>query len=178
MNGLRANSTIATERLVLHPLRIEDASEMVEVLADPSLHEFTGGRPLTFDELRNRYEAWAVRGSGLDTELWLNWIIRTRADLVAIGTAQATIINPDSEPEAIVAWTIGTQWQRQGYATEATRGLVQWLVEHGAESVVAHIRADHVASSGVAANAGLRATSEVVDGEIVWRLPPSRSQSV
>jgi RimJ/RimL family protein N-acetyltransferase len=177
MADLRATSTIATTRLLLDPLRIDDAAELVDVLADASLHEFTGGRPATLDELRNRYETW-VRGSGLDTELWLNWIVRLRADRVAVGTVQATIVNPDARPEAFVAWTVGRAWQRQGYATEATRGLVQWLVDNGVESVVAHIRADHIASAGVAAKAGLQATSDVVDGEVVWRLSPAQSQSV
>jgi RimJ/RimL family protein N-acetyltransferase len=35
--------TIATERLVLTPLRPEDAGELVGVLGDPALHRFTGG---------------------------------------------------------------------------------------------------------------------------------------
>jgi RimJ/RimL family protein N-acetyltransferase len=178
MVGLGHTATITTARLSLDPLRVDDAREMVEVLGDSNLYEFTGGEPPTFDELRDRYRAWVERGSGLKTELWLNWIIRIRAGLVAIGTAQATIVNADSRPDAFVAWTIGARWQRQGYATEATRALVQWLVDNGAESVFAHIRADHIASSGVAANAGLQPTSDVVDGEIVWRLPPGRSQSV
>jgi RimJ/RimL family protein N-acetyltransferase len=178
MRGLRASSTIATTRLLLCPLRVDDAVEMVAVLADPALHQFTGGRPSTLEELRNRYETWAEHGSGLESELWLNWTVRTRAGFAAIGTMQATIVDPDTRPEAFVAWTIGTPWQRQGYATEATQGLVQWLVDNGAESVVAHIRGDHVGSAGVATNAGLRPTSDVIDGEVVWRLPRPQSQSV
>jgi hypothetical protein len=35
-----------------------------------------------------------------------------------------------------------------------------------------------VASAGVAARAGLRPTSDVVDGEIVWCLPRPNDQSV
>jgi RimJ/RimL family protein N-acetyltransferase len=35
-----AAATIATERLLLVPLRPEDADEMVGVLADPRLHQF------------------------------------------------------------------------------------------------------------------------------------------
>jgi RimJ/RimL family protein N-acetyltransferase len=177
MNGLRSDSTIATARLVLCPLRSSDADEMVEVLADPALHEFTGGRPATLDELRSRYESW-VRGSGLDTELWLNWVVRRCADSVAVGTVQATIVNPDSQPEAFVAWTIGTAWQRQGYATEATLALAQWLADNSVELVVAYIHADHVASAGVATNVGLRPTPDVVDGEVVWRMQAASGQSV
>ena len=40
-----AAATIVTERLLLIPLRPEDADEMVDVLADPRLHQFIGGHP-------------------------------------------------------------------------------------------------------------------------------------
>ena len=177
MAGAIDSSTIVTSRLRLHPLRLEDADEMVHVLGDPTLHEFTGGQPATLGELRDRYASW-VRGSGSDTELWLNWIVRDIADGSAIGALQATIENPQTTPEALVAWTIGTAWQRQGYASEATIALMQWLARQGIRSVAAHIHPDHVASAKVAASAGLRATADSIDGEIVWRLPDGDDQSV
>lgn len=141
---------------------------MVVVLADPALHEFTGGQPATLEETRQRYAAW-VRGSGSADERWLNWIACRGTDGAAVGTVQATIVNLDTGTEALVAWTIGTPWQRQGYAGEAAAGLVSWLGGHGIESVVAHIHADHQASATVASRAGLRPTDAVVDGEVVWR---------
>ena len=165
----RDDSTIVTSRLKLRPLEVGDAEEMAVVLADPALHEFTGGQPATLDELRTRFEAF-VHGSGLATELWLNWIVCRHSDDAAVGTVQATIMDPDDETGAMVAWTIGSPWQRNGYASEAAAGLVQWLTTHGVASVVAHVHADHAASGAVAARAGLRQTSEVVDGEVVWRL--------
>jgi RimJ/RimL family protein N-acetyltransferase len=170
-------STIVTGRLLLSPLLIDDAKEMVEVLADPALHEFTGGEPVTLDELRDRYRS-LVRGSGRDIEQWLNWIVRRRSDNAAVGTVQATVMNPDNEPVAFVAWTIGVNWQRHGYATEATVALVEWLADRGVDSIVAHIRPDHGASASVATRAGLRPTTDVVDGEVVWRVPLPDDQSV
>src|SRR6059058_1563399 len=95
-------------------LRIADADEMVAVLADPALHEFTGGRPATLNELRDRYGSW-VNGSGSAAELWLNWIVRRRVDGAAVGTVQATVMQLDAGVTAMVAWTIGTAWQGQGY---------------------------------------------------------------
>jgi RimJ/RimL family protein N-acetyltransferase len=141
---------------------------MVVVLADPALHEFTGGEPATLEEMRQRYAAW-VRGSGSADELWLNWIVCRSTDGAAVGTVQATIVNLDADPEAMVAWIIGTPWQRQGYAGEAAAGLVSWLVGQGIGSVVAHVHADHQASAAVASRVGLRPTDAVVDGEVVWR---------
>jgi RimJ/RimL family protein N-acetyltransferase len=168
MIGPADDAVIITPRLVLSPLRVADADEMVLVLADPALHEFTGGEPGTLEELRARYGAWA-EGSGSPDEVWLNWVVRRSADSIAVGTVQATVLDPATLPTALLAWTIGTSWQGQGYATEAAVGLVEWLATVGIDSVVAHIHPDHHASSAVAEGAGLRKTSEVSDGEIVWR---------
>jgi RimJ/RimL family protein N-acetyltransferase len=168
MIGWGDDAIISTSRLTMRPLLVEDAEEMAIVLADPALHEFTGGEPATLDELRARYATWA-QGSGSVDELWLNWIVRLGTDGVAVGTVQATVENPNAAATAYVAWTIGTPWQGHGYAGEAAIGLVQWLVGQGVESVVAHVHADHHASAAVAARAGLQRTSEMFDGEVVWR---------
>ena len=171
MPGPFEATTIITERLVLRPVRVEDADEMAVALSDPALHEFIGGQPATIGELRDRYAAW-TRGSGSTDEVWLNWIVRRDADDVAMGAVQATIVDPETTPTADVAWTIGVPWQGHGFAGEAGVALVQWLVARGATSVVAHIHPDHRASSAVAGRLGLRPTNVIVDGEVEWRLEP------
>ena len=157
--------SIATARLVLAPLEVEDAAELVDVLGDPALHAFIGGRPLTLPELEERY-ARLVAGSPDAGEQWLNWTVRRTDDRQAVGTVQATVRGRS----ASVAWVVGTAWQGQGYATEAARGLVGWLLAQGVEEVVAHVHPDHHASAAVAARAGLEATDALVDGEQVWSL--------
>jgi RimJ/RimL family protein N-acetyltransferase len=153
-----------SQRLAMSPLRVEDADEMFAVLDDPALHEFIGGQPATLEELGVRY-AELVAGSGLPSEEWFNWIVRRRTDAVAIGYVQATVT---SEQHAEIAWVIGTPWQRNGYATEAARAMVDWLTERGVGEIVASIHPDHVASNMVAANIGMHSTDEIDDGETVW----------
>jgi RimJ/RimL family protein N-acetyltransferase len=160
--------TLDSERLRLDPLTVDDADELVEVLADPRLHEFTGGRPATLEELRARSAA-LVAGSGDRDEVWLNWVVRRRADDRAVGTAQATLIKRNDGWTALVAWVIGLSWQGQGFASEAARTLVDWLREGGIDDVAAHIHPGHDASGIVARRAGLHRTDETVDGELVWR---------
>jgi len=163
-----AEAPIGTERLVLAPLRVADAEEMVAVLGDPALHEFIGGRPDTLEELRRRYAAM-VAGPGRPGELWRNWVVRRRADSAAVGTAQATLIRHAEGWRAEIAWVVGVPWQGRGYATEAARALVAWLEAAGVGEIVAHVHPDHLASARVAAGAGLMATADEVDGERVWR---------
>lgn len=159
--------SLRTGRLVLDPLRVADADEMVDVLADPALYAFTGGEPPDLAALRRTYGHLVAGPPGGAAEAWHNWIARLGAEGPAIGTVQATVW--EGERRAAVAWVIGTPWQGHGYATEAAQGLVDWLPTAGVRTIEAYVHPDHAASSAVAARAGLRATDEVVDGERVWR---------
>lgn len=158
---------------MLDPLRPDDADEMVGVLGDARLHDFTGGHPLALDDLRRRFQRLAVGRSPTGDETWLNWIIRLRAGRAAVGTVQASITT--AVPHAAIAWIVGVPWQRQGIAGEAAVALVGWLEQQGIPSISATIHPRHVASQKVAARAGLVRTSEVVDGEERWRRPDGRT---
>ena len=159
---------VTARRLTLVPLSAEHADEMATVLADPGLYTFTGGSPPTRRELRARYERW-IAGPADPGVSWCNWVIQLRASGRLAGTVQATI-NAGGEPVAEVAWVVGTPWQGQGIATEAARALVAWLRQRSVHTVIAHIHPCHQASAAVAAAAGLTATGQLQDGELIWRL--------
>jgi RimJ/RimL family protein N-acetyltransferase len=160
---------IRTERLDLTPLRVEDAPEVVAVLADPHLYAVIGGAPPTLDELRARYEHQVRGGSADGRETWLNWIVRPHPGREAVGFVQATVTDGGAD----IAWVIGVPWQRRGYATEAARGLVAWLAERGVTSITAHVEDGHRPSEAVAERIGLVRTESVEDGEVVWARPAS-----
>ena len=167
MNAITAEPVIA-RRLTLVPLSAGHADEMAAVLADPELYTFTGGSPPTRQELRARYERWTA-GSPDPAVSWCNWVIRLRGPGCLAGTVQATISAGD-EPQAEVAWVVGTPWQGQGIATEAAQALVAWLGQRSIKTVIAHIHPGHQASAAVAAAAGLAPTGQWHDGEMRWRL--------
>jgi RimJ/RimL family protein N-acetyltransferase len=156
---------LRTERLVLTPLRVSDAGDMVEVLAEESLYRFTGGGPLSMPELRARYRA-QVAGPPSGEQVWHNWIIRL--DQTAVGFVQATVTPATS---ADVAWVVGVEWQGRGIATEAARAMCRWLLGCGAGRLLAHIHPDHAASARVAIALGFQSTGNLdADGEMVWEL--------
>ncbi len=140
---------------------------MVDVLGDVRMYEFTGGRPLTREELRSRYRQLAVGHSADDSEWWFNWIVRTTDGGEPVGVMQATVAADGSWAD--VAWEIGVPWQGRGIASEAAIAIVDWLIGSDIPVVRAFVHPDHAASAAVAARAGLEPTSEVVDGEIMWR---------
>jgi RimJ/RimL family protein N-acetyltransferase len=158
-------SVIEAERVRLVPLSSADADDMFDVLADVKLYEFTGGTPLSRAALRERYrhlEAWS---SPDGSEVWANWIVRLRAEDVAIGFVQATI----RASSADLAWVIGRAWQGQGYAGEAAEALAGWLGRAGVTRLTAHIHPGHSASQRTARRAGLRPTRwREDDGEMIW----------
>ena len=157
-----------TTRLVLRPLDPSDAAEMVPVLADPSLYELTGGEAPDLSALEHRYRC-QVSGPAGQGEQWLNWIARRHADQRAVGFVQATVVSDDAD----VAWLVGVDFQRQGFAAEASSALVNWLFAQGMQRITAHIHTDHTASQGVARRIGLSASGEFdEDGEEVWTTSP------
>ncbi|MFH9726750.1 GNAT family N-acetyltransferase [Streptomyces sp. NPDC017254] len=165
MSGAEAAAAVPAGRLELVPLAVAHADEMAGVLADPALHAFIGGAPLTGPELRARYER-LVAGSPDPETVWCNWVVRLRAEDRLTGTVQATVTEDGRVAE--VAWVIGTEWQGRGIAREAAGALVALLVERGARTIVAHVHPGHTASAAVARAAGLTPTDRVEDGEVRW----------
>ncbi len=160
---------IETARLRLTPMAVADVEALFEVLDDVRLHRFVGGRPDTLEELRSRVEGWSGQRSPDGEQAWCNWVVRLDDDI--IGTVQATVCarTPGESPTASLAWVVGCDHQGCGYATEAALGLAGWLDGLGIHLLEAAIYPGHEASEKVARAVGLRATDEVVDGEIVWR---------
>ena len=161
------------ERVDLEPLAVAHAAELAPLLDDASLHEFTGGAPLSAAALAARFARLAVRRSPDGDHLWGNWVLRVRATGAVAGMVQATL--PAGGPQAgpaEVAWVVIRAAQGRGYAKEAARSLVALLQEAG-WTVIAHIHPGHVASQRVARAAGLSPTTDVYDGEVRWIGMPS-----
>ncbi|MGD9703255.1 MAG: GNAT family N-acetyltransferase [Acidimicrobiia bacterium] len=158
--------TIVTERLTLTPLTVDDADAMVAVYADPRMHEFTGGAPPSARQLRERFGALAGGWNEDRSQQWCNWIVRVAGSPEPVGAVQATIA--DDLTWAAVAWEIRVSHQGRGLATEAASALVDWLFASGVARITANIHPEHSASVRVATRAGLTATDEADDGEIVW----------
>lgn len=160
--------SLSSERLRLEPLTADDAGDLFPVLDDPALGRFTDEPPPDDPEtLRTRFERWERRRSPDGMELWLNWTVRLREDGRAIGMLQATV----SGDETAIAWTIGSAYQRRGFASEAGAALLPWLRTTIADAtIVAWIHPDHQASQAVARRIGMRPTDRVHDGEIAWEV--------
>ena len=161
---------ISTQRLELVPLTSIDADDLFPVLNDPALGRFTGeAPPADVEVIRAGFAKWEARRSPDGAELWLNWVLRRRDDAQAVGYVQATVGDGDTA----IAWTVGTAFQRQGFATEAGHALIAWLRDTlGVPLIVGSIHPDNVASQTAAQRIGLRPTDRRHEGEVVWEYVP------
>jgi RimJ/RimL family protein N-acetyltransferase len=157
---------ISTLRLDLVPLTAGDADDLFPLLQDPALGRFTDETPpADVETVRAGFARWEARRSPDGAELWLNWVLRRRDDARAVGLVQATVGDADTA----VAWTVGTAFQRQGFATEAAHALIAWLRDTGGVPViVASIHPDNVGSQIVAERIGMRPTDRRHEGEVIW----------
>jgi RimJ/RimL family protein N-acetyltransferase len=163
-----ASEPIISARLLLEPLSVEHAPSMIEVLADPSLYEYTGGEVPSLELLEKRFAAQAVGHSDAGSQWWLNWVVIKRDIGGPVGYVQATVEDVGSRLVADIAWVISPNWHGRGIASEATRAMVAWLRSNGVHSLTAHIHPNHQASMKVAQNQALHATSTKKDGETRW----------
>ncbi|TFB67185.1 N-acetyltransferase [Cryobacterium sp. Hz7] len=159
---------VCSERLLLEPLAVDHAASMVDVLADPSLYEYTGGEAPSLDLLHSRYAAQSVGQADDGSQWWLNWIVTYRDTGEPAGFVQATVECDGSMLVAEIAWVISPRRQGQGIASEATQMMIGWLRAHEVNRFTAHIHPEHQASIGVARNQALRPTSTAKDGETRW----------
>jgi RimJ/RimL family protein N-acetyltransferase len=163
---------VAGAGVVLTPLAVADAGPMAVVLSDPALYRYTGGSPPSIAELEQQYRRQTL-GPWPPDERWLNWLIRT-PDQTPVGYMQATVTV--SQKQAALAWVIGCQYQRRGYATAAAHAALTWLTDHGVTILTAHIRSGHLASEALAAGLGLQPTDDLdSDGERIWRWEATNS---
>jgi RimJ/RimL family protein N-acetyltransferase len=115
---------IKTDRLILEPILVSHADEMLEVLSYPEMYKYIPENPPTLDKLRIRYEHWAKRISPKGDELWLNWVGRRRDTNQLIGFFQSGFRAVD---EIDVAYVLGINHQKLGFAYEAMSAIILFL---------------------------------------------------
>lgn len=159
---------LETARLRLEPLTVEHATEMVDVLADPSIYEYVGGTAPTAAQLSRRYARQIVGRSPDGRQGWLNWIVRRRDRGEAIGFIQATVSHEGGRVVADIAWVLSPRHRGAGFATEAAAAMGDWLRRQRVELLAAYISPANEPSIGLARRLGLHVTDVTADGESRW----------
>jgi len=114
-----------TKRLLLEPLTREHAEPLFHALRDEEIYRYIPQDPPASPEaLAKRYQFLETRKSPDNTEHWLNWAVRLKADFSCIGRFQSTV-RPDRT--ALFAYEFARTSWGQGYATEAGQEVITHL---------------------------------------------------
>ncbi|MBO2455830.1 GNAT family N-acetyltransferase [Actinomadura barringtoniae] len=144
---------LVTERLLLHPLSVAEAEQLMERGPAPG-----GEYPTEMDlvGVRRYLEACATAG---DPQPFGDYEIRVRADGRTIGGA-GFHGTPNEDNAVTIGYGLVESARGKGYAAEALRGLLQFARERGIASVLGDTDRDNVASQHVMAAAGMHLVSE------------------
>ena len=143
---------IQTERLVLRMFRESDTDAYAEMLADPEVMRFLGGRPLPRAEAwRNMAMVlghWHLRGYGF-------WAVEEKESGELVGRVGCW--RPEGWPRLEVGWTLRRRFWGRGFATEAARASVAYAFEALDQTrVISLIAPENVNSIRVAERLGER----------------------
>ena len=120
-------TVLQTQRLVLEPLTVEHADELLAPLADPRLYEHVPqDPPESIDKLRERLVFLSARRSPVGDQLWLNWVMRDRHEGQCCGRVQATVT---TDARAWIAYEVFPERWGRGLATEACARMIEWLID-------------------------------------------------
>lgn len=119
--------TLATERLILRPHRLDDFEASAALWADPAVVRFIGGVPFTREQSWSRLlrynGSWHLLGFGF-------WAVEERQSGDFIGEVGflegRRAMVPSIEGTLETGWVLSPEAHGKGYATEALTAVVGW----------------------------------------------------
>jgi len=166
LNNEQLEETMKDDSIMLIPQTREHASAMFSVLNDSELYTYIGGNPiLSLEDIERRFIRLESRKSPDGKDYWLNWVIINEIDEL-IGYIQATI----KESTALIAWVVGTRWQRKKYGRKAAYLVIMWLKKIGCKEIKASINPENESSKRLALSLGFRNSQVRIDDEDIWTL--------
>ncbi|MEV7463370.1 GNAT family N-acetyltransferase [Streptomyces rubiginosohelvolus] len=148
---------LVTERLVLHPMSVDEAEQTVTGEPDADVR-WEQGYPTEGDMAvaRRFLEHCAATG---DPQPFGPYVIRRRSDHRVIG-GMGFHRPPDEHGSVTIGYGLVPSAQGKGYASEALRALLPFARDQGVISVKGDADHDNTASQHVMTAAGMRQVGE------------------
>lgn len=158
---------ILTPRLELRRTRIEDAAAMFEALRHPEMYLYVPhNTPTAIADVETRFARVMQETAPDRLDQWLNWTVWRSEDGAPLGTVEATV---NKHHAASIGYMFSPLAWGHGYATEATKGMIDHLRAQGAHTITAEIDVRNEASKAVVARLGFEHML-TQQGEEYWRL--------
>ena len=154
MNGI-GTRVIETKRLILRPMKIDDAEEMyINWTSDPNTTKY-----LSWESHHSLKETIDYVNSQLplyEKEYYFNWVIELKQTGELIGNINAekvSLLHRLCEMNDC----IGPRFWNKGYATEALKAFIEYMFKKvGFEKIIARHLATNPASGRVMLKAGMK----------------------
>ena len=155
---------LETERLLLRPYLAADAADVQRLAGDARVADTTANIPHPYPD--GAAQAWiAAQASALATGTRIAYAVTLRRDGALIGTVDLHEMSR-THARAMLGYWIGVPYWGQGYATEATRRLIDHgHTAHGLSRIGGACLARNPASARVMEKAGLRLEGRLVAHE-------------
>ncbi|MEV5580596.1 GNAT family N-acetyltransferase [Streptomyces parvus] len=150
---------LVTERLVLHPMSVDEAEQTVTMTGEPDPDvRWEQGYPTEGDVTVARRFLERCASTG-EPEPFGPYVIRRRSDHRAIG-GMGFHLPPDEHGSVTIGYGLVPAARGEGYASEALRALLSLARDQGVTSVKGDADHDNTASQHVMTAAGMRQIGE------------------
>lgn len=161
-DALSSMVILTTERLVLRHLEPDDLEPLYALYCDPEMREFYPDGTRTLAETKEELD-WFLNGHPRHPELGL-WAAIDRASGAFLGRCGLLPWTIDGTSEVELAFMIDKRRGREGLATEAARGIIQYAKSQlHLQRLICLVTPGNVASAGVAVKVGMRFDRDYTD---------------
>jgi RimJ/RimL family protein N-acetyltransferase len=151
---------LRTARLLLRPLRVDDAAALSAYRSDPEVARYQSWNAPFSRVQADRLIGELARTAGTP-DAWRQWALERVDDGRLVGDLGVRVF--DEGRQAEVGFTIASAWQRQGYAFEGVSRILDSLfVAQGVRRVRADCDTRNLASAGLLERLGFRREGELV----------------
>ena len=146
--------TIETPRLYLRSFKKEDARFAIGIWNDPEMGEY-----LPDEAMEEIDESYVREIEALSQDEDCCYLISELKDThVRIGTCSFMV--SDNGRTYDIAYCVHRDYQRNGYATEAAKGMIDYSVRQGAKKITVRVNKENIASNKVVIKLGFQVTGE------------------
>lgn len=115
---------LKTERLVLRPIKIDDAKNIFEYRSDKEINKYQGWIPETIEDVKTFIGKCSTKINEPDT--WFQLVIIEKENRKIIGDLGIHFIAGDNQ-QAEIGCTLNKDYQNKGYATESLKRVIDML---------------------------------------------------
>ena len=158
---------IETERLILRPLRISDVDDLYEYQSDAEIVRYIPWPVRSREQVIEALEkALNIGKSELNEEndfIILAWALKSSGKVIGQSN---TSLKSTNDQLADIGWVTHPDYQRQGFAYEATRALMKYVFGNfQIHRIIADIDTRNPESAKLAEKLGMRREGEFINSE-------------